>query len=165
MTEADSDDREGAVHATRCGCLHERAGRGGDERDRGGVARTIRDDNSVRRPREDLAGERRRREDLDRGAFLHEAADLVLLHSRVEERDLRTAADLALEPGGFDDERFRRKWLDRSRGGHGLACDVLALRTVRRYLQDRAAQRSLRAEATDQSARVDPRESGHAVRA
>src|SRR5438876_6986517 len=165
MAEADPEDREGAVHSARGGGFKQRARHGGDEWNSGGVTGPVRDDDPVWRPREDLAGERCRRENLHRGAFLHEAADLVFLHSRVEERDARTAPDLPLEPGGFHDERLCGERLDRSRRGHGLARNVLALRAVRRHLQDRAAQRPLRTQATDESTRVDPGEPGHAVRA
>src|SRR2546422_685751 len=77
----------------------------------------------------------------------------------------RAAAELTLEAGRLDHERLRCKRWDRPRLRHRLARDLLASGQVWRYLQDRAAQRPLRAEAPDESARVDARDTGHTVRA
>src|SRR2546430_581400 len=94
-----------------------------------------------------------------------DAANMFLLPPGVQKRALRPAGDLPLQPGGFDDKRLRGERLDRPCGGHRFAGDVLALRAVRRDLEDRAAEGALGAEATDEGARIDAGESGDAVRA
>ena len=145
VAEADPEDRQGPLRAALRRGVEEGSGGRRDVRDRGGIPGPVRDDDPVRRPREDVARGRRRGEHAHRRAVAHEAPDLVLLHSGVEERDLRTAARLAGEPGGLDDERLGGEWRRRLRLRDGLARDVGILRSMGRHLQDRAAERSFRA--------------------
>ncbi len=94
---------------------------------------------------------------------MDETTDLVLLHARVEQRDLGAASDLALEAARLHHQWLRCERRDRARGRDRLARDVLALRAMRRHLQDRAAKRALRAKATNEGPRVDADETRDAV--
>src|SRR6267142_490564 len=132
-----------------------------DLRDRSRIAGSVGDDDAVRRPLHHVARGGRRGEHLHRRAASHQAADLVLLHAGVHERDLGAAARLPREPGRLDDQRA-------SRERRGCPClrdrllrDAGVVREVRRYLKERAAKRALRPQAPDERTRVDASNAGY----